>query len=218
MLKGLKSQRRPVASGGGTCFSEYHYSVQRLLSNLPSRYQILSGSSPERHATTITRSTNAVSMLGQRLRCWPNIETALDLSVWRQTIRLGVLSGYRHVHTLHMLHLSVFLHISYHVESARYTIYSIQVVMVICVVYQSEFINIICYYRVGILVSLYVIICLEYGALPMSLPAVQFRSHLGAGFTEKYHVSPLSSQHAQSLDIVSMLCPWASHFTLRCFT
>ena len=108
--------------------------------------------------------------------------------------------------------------ISHIMSSRRDILYSIQVVMVIYVVYQSEFINIICYYCVGILVSLYVIICLECGALPMSLPAVQFRTHLGAGFTEKYHVSPLSSQHAQSLDIVSMLCPWASHFTLRCFT
>ena len=28
--------------------------------------------------------------------------------------------------------------------------------------------------------------------LPMSLPAVRFRIPLGAGFSEKYHVSPLS--------------------------
>ena len=33
---------------------------------------------------------------------------------------------------------------------------------------------------------------LERGALPMSLPAVRFRISLGAGFSEKYHVSPLS--------------------------
>ena len=33
---------------------------------------------------------------------------------------------------------------------------------------------------------------LECGALPMSLPAVRFRIPLGAGFSEKYHVSPLS--------------------------
>ena len=33
---------------------------------------------------------------------------------------------------------------------------------------------------------------LERGALPMSLPAVQFRIPLGAAFSEKYHVSPLS--------------------------
>ena len=33
---------------------------------------------------------------------------------------------------------------------------------------------------------------LERGALPMSLPAVRFRIQLGAGFSEKYHVSPLS--------------------------
>ena len=33
---------------------------------------------------------------------------------------------------------------------------------------------------------------LERGALPMSLPAVRFLIPLGAGFSEKYHVSPLS--------------------------
>ena len=33
---------------------------------------------------------------------------------------------------------------------------------------------------------------LERGALPMSLPAVRFRIPLGAGFSEKYHVSPFS--------------------------
>ena len=33
---------------------------------------------------------------------------------------------------------------------------------------------------------------LERGVLPMSLPAVRFRIPLGAGFSEKYHVSPLS--------------------------
>ena len=33
---------------------------------------------------------------------------------------------------------------------------------------------------------------LERGALPRSLPAVRFRIPLGAGFSEKYHVSPLS--------------------------
>ena len=33
---------------------------------------------------------------------------------------------------------------------------------------------------------------LEHGALPMSLLAVRFRIPLGAGFSEKYHVSPLS--------------------------
>ena len=31
---------------------------------------------------------------------------------------------------------------------------------------------------------------LKYGALPMSLPAVQFRTPLGAGLSEKYHVFP----------------------------
>ena len=33
---------------------------------------------------------------------------------------------------------------------------------------------------------------LECGALPMSLPAVRFRNQLGAGYSEKYHVSPLT--------------------------
>ena len=33
---------------------------------------------------------------------------------------------------------------------------------------------------------------LERGALPMSLPVVRFRIPLGAGFSEKYHVSLLS--------------------------
>ena len=33
---------------------------------------------------------------------------------------------------------------------------------------------------------------LERGALSMSLPAVRFRIPLGAEFSEKYHVPPLS--------------------------
>ena len=33
---------------------------------------------------------------------------------------------------------------------------------------------------------------LERGALPMSLPAARFRIPLGVGFSEKYHVFPLS--------------------------
>ena len=33
---------------------------------------------------------------------------------------------------------------------------------------------------------------LERDAVPMTLPAVQFRIPLGTGFSEKYHVSPLS--------------------------
>ena len=33
---------------------------------------------------------------------------------------------------------------------------------------------------------------MQRGALQMSLPAVRFRIPLGAGFSEKYHVSPLS--------------------------
>ena len=33
---------------------------------------------------------------------------------------------------------------------------------------------------------------LEGGALPMSLPTVRFRIPLGAEFSDKYHVYPLS--------------------------
>ena len=33
---------------------------------------------------------------------------------------------------------------------------------------------------------------LERGALQMWLPAMRFRTPLGAGFSEKYYVSPLS--------------------------
>ena len=32
---------------------------------------------------------------------------------------------------------------------------------------------------------------LERGARPISLPAVRFRFPLGAGFSEKFHVTPL---------------------------
>ena len=34
-------------------------------------------------------------------------------------------------------------------------------------------------------------VILERYGLPMSLPEVRFRAQLGAGFSEKYHVSPL---------------------------
>ena len=44
---------------------------------------------------------------------------------------------------------------------------------------------------------------LERGALPMSLPAVRFWSPLGAGFSEKYHVSPLSI-FEHYFDVVSL--------------
>ena len=54
---------------------------------------------------------------------------------------------------------------------------------------------------------------LECDAMPMSLPAVPFQTPLGAGFSKKYHISP-----SQSWDIVSMLCPWETHFILKCFT
>ena len=45
--------------------------------------------------------------------------------------------------------------------------------------------------------------CLERGALSMSLPAVQFWIRLGAGFSEKYHVSPLSML-GHCFDVVSL--------------
>ena len=44
---------------------------------------------------------------------------------------------------------------------------------------------------------------LERGALPMSLPTVRLRIPLGAGFSEKYHVSPLSML-GHYLDVVSL--------------
>ena len=51
---------------------------------------------------------------------------------------------------------------------------------------------------------------LERRALPMSLPAVRFRTSLGAGFS---CFSP-----SQYWDIISMSFPLARHFTLECFT
>ena len=44
---------------------------------------------------------------------------------------------------------------------------------------------------------------LEREALPMSLPAVRFRIPLGAGFSEKNHVSPLSIM-GHYFDVVSL--------------
>ena len=44
---------------------------------------------------------------------------------------------------------------------------------------------------------------LEREALSMSLSAVRFRIHLGAGFPEKYHVSPLSIL-GYCFDVVSL--------------
>ena len=44
---------------------------------------------------------------------------------------------------------------------------------------------------------------LERGALPMSLSAVRFRIPLDAGFSEKYHVSPLSIL-GHCFDVVSL--------------
>ena len=55
---------------------------------------------------------------------------------------------------------------------------------------------------------------LERGALPISLPVVRFRIPLaGAGFSEKYHVSPLSI-FGHYFDVVSL----GEHFILTCFT
>ena len=54
---------------------------------------------------------------------------------------------------------------------------------------------------------------LEHGALPMSLPAVWFRIPLGAGLSDKYHISPLSILR-HYFDVVSL----AKHFTIiLCF-
>ena len=56
---------------------------------------------------------------------------------------------------------------------------------------------------------------LERGALTMSLPAVRFRVPLGAEFSEKYHVSPLSIL-GHCLDVVSLgeaLHPQMFHLT-----
>ena len=56
---------------------------------------------------------------------------------------------------------------------------------------------------------------LDRRALPMSLPAVRFRIPLGAGFSEKYHVSPLSIL-GHYLDVVSLgnaLHPHMLHLT-----
>ena len=56
---------------------------------------------------------------------------------------------------------------------------------------------------------------LERGALPMPLPAVRFRIPLGAGFSEKYNVSPLSIL-GHCFDVVSLgkaLNPQMLHLT-----
>ena len=44
---------------------------------------------------------------------------------------------------------------------------------------------------------------LERGALPMSLPAVRFRTPLVAGFSEKFHISSLSIL-GHCFDVVSL--------------
>ena len=52
-----------------------------------------------------------------------------------------------------------------------------------------------------------------HGAMVMSLPVVWFRIPLGAGFQRNIMFLPF-----QYWDIVSMMCHWARHFTLKCFT
>ena len=54
---------------------------------------------------------------------------------------------------------------------------------------------------------------LERGAVPMTLPAVQFQIPLVQDFQRNIMFLP-----SQSWDIVKMVCPWARHFTLKCFT
>ena len=54
---------------------------------------------------------------------------------------------------------------------------------------------------------------LERGALPMSLPV---RGSLVAGFSDKYHVSPVSTLGHCGINVVSMdkaLYPQVIHFT-----
>ena len=56
---------------------------------------------------------------------------------------------------------------------------------------------------------------LERGALPMSLSAVRFRIPLGAGFSDKFNVSPLSIL-GHCFDVVSLgkaLNPQMLHLT-----
>ena len=64
----------------------------------------------------------------------------------------------------------------------------------------------VAYYRTSAITERDMAQWLECGALSMTLPAVRFLILLGAGFSEKYW------------DIVSMLCPWEKHSTLKCFT
>ena len=57
---------------------------------------------------------------------------------------------------------------------------------------------------------------LQSRALPMSLPAARVRGSLGAGFSEKYHVSPLSTLGHCGINAVSLgkaLYPQVIHFT-----
>ena len=58
-------------------------------------------------------------------------------------------------------------------------------------------------------------VMVKLGALPMSLPAVRFRIPLGAGISEKYHVSPFSIL-GHCFDVVSSgkaLYPQMLHLT-----
>ena len=54
----------------------------------------------------------------------------------------------------------------------------------------------------------------ESGTLPMSLPVVRFRTPLGAGFSEKFHVSPLSILgHCIGCALGQGTCPHMLHLT-----
>ena len=61
---------------------------------------------------------------------------------------------------------------------------------------------------------------LERGALPMSLPAVWCRIPLGAGISEKYHVSPLSilGHCEDGVSLGKTLQPQMLHLTLKMST
>ena len=56
---------------------------------------------------------------------------------------------------------------------------------------------------------------LERGALPMSLPAVRFRIPLGATFSDKYYISPLSilGHYFDAVSLGKALYPHMLHLT-----
>ena len=65
------------------------------------------------------------------------------------------------------------------------------------------------------IVMMYVSIIAPSGAFPISLPAVRFRIPLGAGFSEKYHVSPLSilGHYFDVASLGKILYPHMLHLT-----